>query len=340
MGVTPLDDPRELDELLGAYVLDACDPDEVEAVEAYLARSAAAAAEVARLRDAAAWVGATEALAAPPTLRDSVFAAARARRGAGQAADPVLELYLEEAARFDGLVDGLDDAADRPTFNGLSVRELVIHLAAQESMVAAALGAPIDGVGDIEDSDIERRTATFVARFHDRPLDDARTVWARAVAAVRRWAIETTGAAPVVRCFGLDMPREALLINRAFETWIHGDDLRRALGRSLRPPAPTNLQIMAGFSMRTMPTALRIAGRERAGRAARIVLTGDGGGDWLVPLGGGDATTPDVVVTTDVVDWCLLVGERITPAELDATVEGDAALADDLFAAAPAFATL
>jgi uncharacterized protein (TIGR03083 family) len=341
MGVTPLDDPRELDELLGAYALDACDPDEAEAVEAYLARSADAATEVAQLRDAAAWVGATEALAPPPTLRSSVLAATRARRGAGQAADPVLELYLEETARFDGLVDGLnDEALDRTTANRLSVRDLVIHMAAQESMLAAAIGAPVAGVDDIDDRDIESRTASFVARFHDRPVDDARAVWARSVTAVRRWA-QTDTANAVVRCFGVAMPREALLINRAFETWIHSDDIRRAVGRSLRPPTPRNLGLMTEFSMQIVPPALHITGREHPGRTARIVLTGDGGGDWLVPLHEGDAdSTPDVVLTADVVDWCLLVGERMDPAELECTVEGETDLAADLLTAAPAFAML
>ncbi len=342
MGVTPLDDPRELDELLGAYALDACDPDEVEAIEAYLAVNAEAAAEVARLRDAAAWVGATEALTPPATLRSSMLAAARARRGDGQASDPVLELYLEETARFDGLADRLGGAAfERTTANGLSVRDLVIHLAAQESLLAAVMGTPVDGVADIDDTDIQRRTAAFVARFQGRSVDDARAVWARAVAAIRRWATAEGAAGAVVRCFGLDMPREAVLINRSFETWIHSDDIRRAVGRSLRPPTPRNLGLMSKFSMQIVPPALRSIGREHPGRTARIVLTGDGGGHWLVPLHNGDAgATPDVVVTADVVEWCRLVGERIPPAELEHTVEGDAELAADLLAAAPAFAML
>ena len=342
MGVTPLDDPRELDELLGAYALDACEPDEAEAVEAYLARSADAAMEVARLRDAAAWVGATEALTPPTTLRGSVLAAARARRGAGEAADPVLELYLEETARFDSLVDGLaDDVLDTSTYNGLSIRDLVIHLAAQESLLAATMGAPVEGVDDIEDTDIESRTAAFVARFHDRPVSDARAVWARAVTVVRHWAAVARASGSVVRCFGLDMPREAVLINRSFETWIHSDDIRRAVGRSLRPPTSRNLGLMTEFSMQIVPPALRITGHEHPGRTARIVLTGEGGGDWLVPMHDGDAgATPDVVLTADVVDWCLLVGERIPPAELEHTVEGDATLATDIVSAAPSFATL
>jgi hypothetical protein len=49
---------------------------------------------------------------------------------------------------------------------------------------------------------------------------------------------------------------------------------------------------------------------------------------------------PDVTLTADIVDWCLVAGERLTPAELPHTVDGDAGLADDLIAAAPAFATL
>jgi hypothetical protein len=70
------------------------------------------------------------------------------------------------------------------------------------------------------------------------------------------------------------------------------------------------------------------------------VLTGDGGGDWLVAMGeGAPDDSPDVTVTADVVDWCRLVGDRVGPGEFVYTVDGDTALADDLVAAAPARAT-
>jgi hypothetical protein len=46
--------PAELDELLGAYALDALDGDERDQVEAYVARSPAAAAEVGQLQETAA----------------------------------------------------------------------------------------------------------------------------------------------------------------------------------------------------------------------------------------------------------------------------------------------
>jgi hypothetical protein len=46
------------------------------------------------------------------------------------------------------------------------------------------------------------------------------------------------------------------------------------------------------------------------------------------------------VLTADVVDWCRCVSERLAPEALPRQVEGDPTLADDLAAAASAFATL
>ena len=59
MGVTP-----NTRELLGAYALDAVDDDEAAAVAELVAEDDAADRELHRLRGAAAWIGATEALGA------------------------------------------------------------------------------------------------------------------------------------------------------------------------------------------------------------------------------------------------------------------------------------
>ena len=72
-------------------------------------------------------------------------------------------------------------------------------------------------------------------------------------------------------------------------------------------------------------------------------ISGDGGGEWTIAMDGSDAPTSapaDVTLTADVVDWCRLAGERLAPEDLRYSVEGDKQLADDLVAAAPAFATL
>ena len=74
---------------------------------------------------------------------------------------------------------------------------------------------------------------------------------------------------------------------------------------------------MSDLAGRILPLALAVAGRTRDDMTARLVLTGDGGGEWLVAMGGGAAgATPDVTVTADVVEWCRLVGDRIAPADL------------------------
>jgi uncharacterized protein (TIGR03083 family) len=331
-------DDTMLDELLGAYSLDAVDADEAVAVEEYLERTPHAAQEVARLRNAAAWVGATEALTPPPELHDTVLEAARSRRSLHNE-DPFLGAYLSETGRFDAILDTLDDGAlDRPTFNGLTVRELVIHLAAMESAVASTIGRPT--APDVTEPDIERRTAQLVERFRDRPLADARALWRASVDAVRQWALAESAAGDVP-LFGLTFSRHSLLVTRAFETWTHADDIRRALGRPEEPPPAEVVARMADLSITTMPAALEIAGRAHPGKTARIVLTGDGGGDWLIPFGFAQVEdTPDVVLTADVVDWCRCVSERVAPDALPREVEGDPALADDLAAASSAFATL
>jgi uncharacterized protein (TIGR03083 family) len=331
-------DDTMLDELLGAYALDAVDTDEAVAVEEYLERAPDAAHEVARLRNAAAWIGATEALAPPPELHDTVLEAARSRRAVHND-DPFLSAYLSETGRFDGTLDTLDDdALDRPTFNGLTVRELVIHLAAMESAVASTIGRPT--APDVTETDIERRTAQLVERFRDRPLRDARALWRSSVDAVRQWAVAESSAADVP-LFGLTFSRDSLLVTRAFETWTHADDIRRALGRPEEPPPAEVVARMADLSITTMPAALEIAGRAHPGKTARIVLTGDGGGDWLIPFGFAPVgETPDVVLTADAIAWCRCVSERLAPEALPREVEGDPALADDLAAASSAFATL
>ena len=47
---------------------------------------------------------------------------------------------------------------------------------------------------------------------------------------------------------------------------------------------------MSELASRILPVALALRGAERPGKTARLVLTGDGGGDWLVPLDGGAPT--------------------------------------------------
>jgi uncharacterized protein (TIGR03083 family) len=333
--------PRELsdveaEELLGAYALDALEPDELAAMEAALARRPDLAREAERLSSVAAWLGATEATEPPGRMRDGVLTAALHRRRGP--ADPVVDAYLSMSERLEqAIVDLPDDALDVVTPNGLTAAELVVHMAAQESLLAQNLGTPT--IDDLPEEEIVPRTHELLTRMAGRDVDDSVALWRDAVEANRAWAVANPDRTAIWR--GLGLTRDDTLLVRSFEAWVHTDDLRLAAGLPSTRPDDRHLGLMSDLARRILPLALAVSGREHEGKTARLVLTGTGGGDWLVPMGAGDpADRADVTVTADVVDWCRLVGDRVAPDALAVQLDGDEALGRDLVAAAPALATL
>lgn len=326
----------DVEALLGAYALDAVDADEAAAIDAVLARRPDLARQADELANAAAWIGATEALEPPVGMRAGVLDAARARRTGP--ADPVIDLYLSLSDQLGRAVAELpEDAFDVVTPNGLTARDLVVHMAAQESLLAQNLGVPT--IADLDEEEIEPRTRALLPRFAGRDLDDAVDLWRASVDANREWAVANPDRTATWR--GLGLTRDDTLLVRSFEAWVHGDDLRRAAGLPATRPETRHLSLMSDLAGRILPLALEVSGRGHEGKTARLVLSGAGGGEWLMAMDGGEpATRPDVTVTADVVDWCLLVGDRINPADLHHAVDGDPALGRDLVAAAPALSTL
>ncbi len=328
----------DVEELLGAYALDACEPDETTGIEAVLARRPDLAREAARLSRAATWVGATEAFDPPSALRSSVMGRARARRAGGRE-DPAIDLYRTQSERFEQAIDLVPDTElEATTTNGLSARDLVIHEAAQESLLAQAVGGT--PIPDVRETDVERRTAAFVEKLEGRPLDDAIDLWRASVDANCAWA--DGPAENTANWRGFELGRDDAIVLRAFETWIHTDDLRRLVGLAGQAPDPEHLALMSDLAGRTLSLALGLVQRTRDGKTARLVLTGDGGGEWLVAMDGSGLSSrePDVTLTADVVDWCMLVGDRLAPDVIAHSVDGDVRLAEDLLTAAPALATL
>jgi uncharacterized protein (TIGR03083 family) len=331
--------PDEVAELLGAYALDACTPEETAAIEAVLDEHPGLEVEARRLVRAASWIGVTETLVPPSPLRDRVIAAARATEpeGATGEGDAVLDAYVALSDVLASVVAELpEDALDLRTANGLTAHELMVHMAAQESLLAMEAGISV--IPDLTEPDIDARTAALLSELAPRSLDAAVALWREAVDANVSWARAHAG--DHVNWRGMPMTRDDAIVVRAFETWIHTDDLRRALGLSLRPPTPAQLAVMSEFASRVLPLSLAIAGTPQPGRTARIVLTGDGGGDWTMALDGGEVGEPVVELTVDVVEWCRRVGDRIAPDELQYTARGERRVAEDLVAAASSLATL
>ena len=250
---------NEFQDLVGAYALDACDPEEAAAIDVFIAEHADAAAEAERLRDAAAWLGAVGALNPPVSLRDRVLAAAAERP------DPLppVDTLRRESGRFDALLDSLEPVdLDVVTYNGLTVRDLVAHVAiVDEAFVGeAGTGAGTSFIGADAVAEMTRAELPAVAEWSFAQIRDR---YRRA----RQALIDLGGERPAVTRIGGYSPKSALVI-RAFETWTHHHDIASALGRDEVPAEAPVLRTMADLAVQTLPIALAAKGYEFPGRTA------------------------------------------------------------------------
>jgi uncharacterized protein (TIGR03083 family) len=334
MGMTLEHD--EVSQLLGAYALDSCTLSESAAIEAHGTTCSACAAEISRLRDAAGWLAVATGREPPARLRTRVLDAARARRSPTAVS---VVTYETQLARMGELLEALDaDDWQVPTADGRTAHDLVVHLAAIESLLTARLGLDDDPLAGEPDLDV--RTAALLERHRDAGPARDLEVWRRYTGEVLRYArLRDTDLHRRVEWVGVAMPLERVLVNRAFETWIHADDIRAAVQLDMRPPPSAQMALVAELAVRSLPAAARATGIDLGARTVRLVLTGDGGGEWLLRAGPDVAeSSPAVVLTADVLDFCLLAAGRLAPTQVAHTVEGDAGLASELLLAAPAFA--
>ena len=325
----------EFRDLVGAYALDACDLEEAAAIDAFIAENADAAVEAERLRDAAAWLGAVGALQPPLALRDRVLAAA---------VDPLppVDALRRETARFETLLDSLDPAdLDVETFNGLSVRDLVAHVAIVDEAFVRESGrgsyGPAGTWSFIGADAVAAMTAAELPSTAGFTFAQVRDRYLRA----RRQLIDLDAQLPADTRMGGYWLKSSLVI-RAFETWTHHRDIAVALGRTEEAVAAPVMRTMAELAVQTLPIALAAKGYDGSGRTARVVLTGPGGGDWMIACGGNEAasTVPDVVLRAPVDDFCLRFADRLVVDAVPFEADGDADLGRALVDAAPAFAGL
>jgi uncharacterized protein (TIGR03083 family) len=320
----------QFEDLIGAYALDACDADEVAALDAYVRAHPETAAEVERLRDAAAALGAAGAVEPPLALRDRMLDLA------AQRVPPVTpaEALQAETDRFQSFLDTVSaDDVGTVTHNGLNVHDLVAHV----EVIDRAFVDEVDTNVFIGANEVAQITAVDLAQHGGESF-------AQTVTRFRRTREELIGLGDRLpkdaRVAGYS--RDSSLVVRAFETWTHHDDIRRALGRDDELPAPAVVRAMAEVAMGSLPLALAMRGVARPGRTARVVLTGPGGGEWTFACepGAEPGAVADVVISTDVMDLCRRFADRLDADRLPMTVDGDEELARELVGAADAFAGL
>ena len=331
--VDPLSEHDLAQRLLGAWVLHVSDPDESRLVEAHVARCAVCAHDLADLTETAGELaGLVPQEEPPPDVWAGIESAVAAERRAPRAVDPYNELVVQLAEL---LADLRDEEWQVEATAGWSVLDLVAHLAAVDGVLAAALRVPGRVVAD---GDLDERTAQVVERARRRPPGETVQEWRRQAAELAV-AVASGGEGVLARTVpfaGLDLPVRVVILDRAFETWIHAEDIARATGRSIAGPPPPHVALLADTAVQLLPGVLAMTGRTAAG-SARVALTGPGGGTWDVTLGQEPATHV-VELSMDVMEFCYLVGGRRDPASIPRQVRGDVDRADDLVFAAAALA--
>jgi Putative zinc-finger len=301
-------------DLLGAWALDACPGAEATAVEEHLAACPSCAGEAWRLRAAAGWIGVLSARPAPAGLRQVVLEAARTQRRPSLART-LTAAYARQVTQLDQILDALQPADwQRPDPRHRDLRGMVVHLVRNDSMLAADLGLPVVAV---------RATSGPAVREAWRAQAEAlRQGLSGEVDLDRRVRLVGAGRAVVA-------PLGDALVQRAFETWTHRDDVAATVGRSQPAPSPEQLRHIVDLAVRMLPEALHGHGISRGGKAGRIVLSGPVSGEWTFPIGHWqvDAGQVELTISADGLEFTRLAANRRAPDTFPHAVSGDWALA-------------
>ena len=276
------------------------------------------------------------------------------RHGApGAAGEPVPEVpAISPAEAFSRAADALyrtlsalESAAwSRQAIRDLDVQGLVGHLTGVEDDVRRCLaGDPaVSLAGHVEST--QAAAARQAGRDPAQTLAEWRDAVSRTLALVA--ARGHDGLDTCVALHGMQLPLRALLVVRAFELWVHENDIRLAASLPCAVPDPSVLSLMTRLAATLLPGAAVRAGVPGPGRL-HLVLTGPGGGTWDLEWDPerdpetASAARPGpagVSIVANAVGFCHLVSDRMTPAELAPYITGDRGQAAGVLTAAATLA--
>jgi uncharacterized protein (TIGR03083 family) len=314
-------------DLLGAWALGAIDEDELAVVEDHLRICATCATEARRLEPAVSRLAAQEIHPPPGDLLPNMLAEARRRRPP-TFLRTLVQAYVTQVELLDEVLRGFRSVDWRqPDPRHGDVRGLIVHLARNDAMLAADVGA---GIAAPAQDDVRgawrEQSRLLTARLTD--AGDAGTqTWPALV--LDRPARLAARSGPVTRHL-----RDAL-VQRSFEAWTHRDDLAEVSGRALDPPPPDQVRRIVDLAVRLLPGVLADAGVEHPGCGVRLLLDNSGDGEWTVRLGRqGPVERIIATVRADAVGFTRLVAGRCTVADLGPTVTGDVGVGHRMLAVA------
>jgi uncharacterized protein (TIGR03083 family) len=251
----------------------------------------------------------------------------------------LVETWHRACADFVALVRDLPrEQWELPTdLEGWTVKDNVAHVAHLEAVLA---GAPEESVEVGEAAHLKGLmnyyTEQGVLARRDRDMTSLVEEIEQAVA-TRYAALQahppTDGSAPPPKTPG-DIPWDTstLLSNRPLDVWMHGQDIRRAVGRPGDYDSPAAQHVMSVFG-RALPMVVGKRLAPPAGTAVRVEVP-DAGLGWTVQVGddgraaqldeaAAAVATPTTTVALSPEDFVLLAGGRRGPEATAAVIEGD-----------------
>lgn len=369
---------RVLKALLGAWALAVCSAEEALAVEEHLGVCGGCADEARRLREAVGLLHPPESLDLDPALRTQVLDICLGRRPPRIPVPRWAAPYDAETARLDALLQDIGTAdwhtpvrlrwfeGEGPVSRRTTVAGVIAHLLTVDGLVAVALGLD-DPIGRLkpepESGTPAARTEAYWKASHFPPTRALRAPWRQQSHDIVR-TTSFTGGGPddsaasgrlAVSYGDFELPLRDAMLDRAFECWIHAEDIAEAVDYPYEPPSGRHLHGMIDLAARMLPVSLAErrrtglaspppAGRHLVpagapGRSLRLEIEGSGGGEWLIPLDSpaalGSADHEVAHVALDGVEFCRLAAGHVPPEEAAAGQGGDRkAIRDVLFAAA------
>ncbi|MEU6993728.1 maleylpyruvate isomerase family mycothiol-dependent enzyme [Streptomyces sp. NPDC046465] len=340
-------DHETVRDLLGAWAVHALMPGDEAEVGRHLRECGPCTAEAARLR---ATVRHLDGPAVPdpapsaPPAEHGLSLALRTRAPALRTA-PHAAPYAAAVAGLQALLAELDERGPwgTPVVHDWDVHDTVAHLIAADEPLARHVGAgpharaPVSRTPDGTPwrTAWEARTREVIRRERARTPAQTVSAWRAQAAGLlsSRAAHDAERAARATDVAGMRLPVADHFLARAFETWVHADDIGGALDRVVPPPPPPHLWQLVRLAVRLLGPAL-------GPRAAPVALTVSGeGGETEWVLGSADDPVRAELVL-DPVDFCLLVGGRRTPDQVPRGMSGDAAAARRVLTRAASLAWL
>lgn len=367
-GGPPVLEHRVLKSLLGAWALAACAPEETAAVEEHLGECGACADEALRLRGAVGLLQRPESLDLDPGLRTRVLESCLKRRPPRIPVPDWAAAYDAETARLDALLQDFGDTewhapvrlrwyeADEAITRRTTVAGVIAHLLTVDGLVAVALGLddPLDGV-PAERPTPSARTEAYWSAAHPPPTRSIRAPWRAQTHDLVRTVSFTGGRAGrmTVPYGDFELPLHDAMLDRAFECWVHAEDIAEAVDYPYEPPTGRHLHRMVDLAARMLPSVLearrrsgpkapggrRLVAAGAPGRSLRLEIEGSGGGEWLIPLDSpaalGSAEHEVAHIALDGSEFCRLAAGHVSPREAAAGQVGDKeAISEVLLAAA------